>query len=221
MQFQTATIAQGMMMVALLALNLSVARLISRDYTTYPTVWVFLGIIDLVACQRLIRRRPLRASHYTFMVVLLVTYIVMANFAVMGRILVIGPIVRWYQQQSGVELDFLSPGILAVGEIWMACVLSLGFAVALAVGAGWLERRRGWDIAAFFRGALLGFVIACLLLTVGLRLGRSDKPSSFHFASRLIFLSGCMLVGGFFGLSRLKSRPLEPSEFERRMHPGA
>jgi hypothetical protein len=55
---------------------------------------------------------------------------------------------------------FNAVGFLAAAELWMACFLSLTLACAIGLVAALLEKRRGWNIAAFPRGALISFSIA-------------------------------------------------------------
>ena len=90
----------------------------------------------------------------------------------------------------------------------------LGCALACAAGlaAASLERRRGWDIAAFWRGALIGVLIAGLLATIedAARGWVVLETYSFRWIGRMLLLAVCLVLGGLMGLSKLKSRRLVP-----------
>ena len=87
----------------------------------------------------------------------------------------------------------------------MACFLSLMLGSSIGWLAAWLEQRRGWDLAAFFRGALLGFVVANLLAIIDGALWGWVVESRSRLIGRLVLLGVCLLLGGLIGLSRLKS----------------
>jgi len=90
----------------------------------------------------------------------------------------------------------------------MAGAIGILIAWGAALVAGWLERRRGWDIAAFFRGALLGFGIANLFAALShAAFGPSAAGTSGHYANLLV-LAVCVILGGKLGLSRLRSKEL-------------
>ncbi len=71
--------------------------------------------------------------------------------------------------------------------------------------AAWLERRRGWDIAAFLRGALIGLVISSLLSIVAHAAWGGAEPWFVRWIETVVSWVG-LILGGLFGLSRLKSR---------------
>ena len=99
--------------------------------------------------------------------------------------------------------------IARLGDFWLAGFM--GFLIALGAGrlAGWLERRRGWDIAAFFRGALIGFGIANLYGLLIAAISGPYAPGSVAHYSTLAVLTVCLILGGRLGLSRLKSKELD------------
>ena len=156
MSAKRASIAQVMTVVALAAVNLAVMRVMPLEVVTYPTIWVLLGSIDFVFFWKVIVKRPLRAFHYTFLIVFIIAYIVMANLVATERLHSLGLLVRWYQQLAGAKTIHISPAFLWIGELWMACFLTFALACAIGLVAAWLESRRGWDIAAFCAGRLLG-----------------------------------------------------------------
>ena len=139
------------------AVNLAVT-LPALEMDVFPQVLVvLLGSIDFPVVWKLILKRPLRAFHYTFLPIFVVGFFVLATQVAMERFHPLGLLVRWYQHLTGEETNSIAlAGFLRVGEIWMACFLSFTLACAMGLLAAWLERRRGWDIAAFFRGSLIG-----------------------------------------------------------------
>ena len=198
------SIGQVMMVVALAAVNLAVTRAaLGVDF--YPQVLVvYLGSIDFLIIWKLILNRSLRALHYTFLIVFFVAFVVMANLVATERLHPLGLLVRLYQHLTGENTNSISLGFLAIGELWMACFLSFSLACATGLVAAWLERRRGWDIAAFYRGALVGCVIGSLPSIFAQAAWRGAEPV---FVGRIGAVAwwACMLLGGLLGLSRLKS----------------
>jgi hypothetical protein len=202
------SIRQVMMVVALAAVNLAVTRA-ALGVDIYPQVLVvLLGSIDFLVIWELILSRSLRAFDYTFLIVFLVSFIVMAHEVTMERFLPLGVLARWYQQVTGEETTSISLSLLSNGErgaLWMACLLSFTLGCAIGSVAAWLEKRRGWDIAAFLRGALIGLAIAGLLQTVAHAARGVAEPLSVLWIERVVLMVG-LVLGGFLGLSRLKSK---------------
>jgi hypothetical protein len=204
MSANRASIGQVMMVVAMAAVNLAILRATPREFVTYPTLWVLLGAIDLVIFWKLVGKRSLQAFHYTFLIVFVIAFVVMANFAATGRLQPMGLLVRWYQQLSGANTIPESRGITWIEESWMACFLSLALAYVVGMIAAWLERRREWDIAAFFRGAIIGLGIASISAPIVHATWVGAEPSSVLIGDRVI-LGVCLILGGRMGLSRLRS----------------
>jgi hypothetical protein len=200
-----ASISQVMMVVALTAVNLAMLRATPVEIVTFPSVWVVLGMIDFVILWKLILTRSFRAFHYTFMVVFVIAYFVMALVVTTERFLPLGLLVRAYQQLAGEHANVISPGNFWFDEVWFAALLSFSMAWGLGLGAAWLERRQNWDIAAFFRGALVGFGTAVLLLTLADVAARGGIVAFARLSVRLVVLAVCLILGGRMGLSRLKS----------------
>jgi hypothetical protein len=209
------SIAQIMMFVALAALNLAIARATPWEVVSFPTIWVIMGMLDFVIVWKLILRRRFRAFHYTFLIVLFVTYVVLANLVATERLHPLGLMVRWYQQLSDSKANGHSlTGFLHIGEIWVVALLSSALAYAIGSVAAWLERRLGWDIAALWRGALIGVLIACLLATIDDKAHGWVVPEtySFRWIGRMLLLAVCLVLGGLMGLSKLKSSRLVPED---------
>jgi hypothetical protein len=204
MSAKRVSIGQVMMVVALAALNLALARAAPWDLILYPTIWVLLGSIDFVIIRKLILKRSLRAFHYTSLIVLVVAFVVMANLVATERLHPLRPLVHWYQHLAGENTLSISLGFLMIGEQWMAAFLSLLLGCAIGLVAAWLEKRRNWDIAAFLRGALIGVGIASLLSTVAHAAWGGAEPSSVLWIEKVIG-SVFPIVGGLIGLSTLKS----------------
>jgi hypothetical protein len=89
-----------------------------------------------------------------------------------------------------------------LGENWAAAFLSLFLALTAGWGAAQLERRLGWDIAAFWRGAFFG-----LLIFTGVAVGLDQRtpPGSVGVVARLAFFGACVISCGIIGLRCLRS----------------
>lgn len=206
MSTKRVSIGQVMIVIALAAVSLAIARAAPPlEITIYPPVWVVMGSLDFVIIWKLVLSRSLRAFHYTFLLVFVIGFCVMANFVANERFHPLGLVVRWYQQFAGEKSNTISPGFLRIGEFWMASFLSFALGCALGWIAAWLERRRGWDIAAFYRGALVGFAIFIPIgLIADMALGWA-QPSRAQLIGRLVVLGVCLVLGGLAGLSKLRS----------------
>ena len=205
MSAKRASIAQVMVVVAMAAVNLAVIRSMPLEVVTYPTIWVLLGTIDFVIFWKLIAKQSLRAFHYTFLIVFVVTYVIVALVVSMERVSLLGPLVRWYQTIAGVNTIRNSFGLLWIAEFWTACLLSFVFAYAIGAVAAWLERRRGWDIAAFWRRSFVGFGVFTVLMLIADAATGVAQPSSAQLIGRLVILAVCLILGGWLGVSRMKS----------------
>jgi hypothetical protein len=130
MSAKRTSISQVMLTVALIAVNLALLRATPIQSLVYPTVWVLAGSIDLVIFWKLIQKRSLRAFHYTFLVVFILTFLVMALCVATGRIAPLGLLVRLYQHVAHTNTIDLSRGFLWIAEIWVACLSSFILACA-------------------------------------------------------------------------------------------
>ncbi len=212
MSAKRVSIGQVTMVVALAAVNLAVMRAAPAvmraeplELVKYPHLWVLLGCIDFLIIWKLILTRSLRAFHYTFLIVFVIAFFVIASFVATGRLHPLGFLVRCYQRVAREKTNGISRGLLRIGEFWMASFLSFALGCAVGLVAAWLERRRDWDIAAFFRGAIVGFgVFTPLALVYDAAWGRT-QPSSVQLIGRMVVLGVCLILGGLMGLSRLKS----------------
>jgi hypothetical protein len=209
MSTRRVSIAQVMMIVALAAVNLATARAAPFEIVIYPSIWVMMGLLDFPIVWKLILRRSIRAFHYTVLILFVVAYFIMANLVATERLYPLGLLVRWYQQLSGEKTNRIAwLGFVQIGDFWAVGFLSFALACVLGCVAALLERRRGWDIAAFWRGALVGFGVATFLLGsidfVASRLGLPES-TSMPLTGRMGVLAACLILGGLMGLSRLKS----------------
>jgi hypothetical protein len=209
------SISQVMMIVGLAAVNLAVMRAAQGEVMMPVPCWIPLGFIDFLIIWKLILTRSLRAFHYSFLIVFVVAFCVMAILVDTGRLYPLGLLVRWYHQLTGEKTNSISLAVfLRFGELWMAVFLSFTLACAIGLVAAWVERRRGWDIAAFLRGALIGLGISYLLSAVAHAAWGGAEPlfvQRIETASLGVFL----ILGGSRGLARLKSKP----EYTHRMPP--
>jgi hypothetical protein len=201
------SIGQVMMVIALAAVNLAVTRA-ALGVDIFPQVLVvLLGSIDFLIIWKLILNRSLRAFHYTFLIVFVVAFFILAILVDTGRLYPLGLLVRWYRQLMGEKTNSISlAGFLRIGELWMAVFLSFTLACAIGLVAAWLERRRGWDIAAFLRGALIGLGISSLFSIVAHAAWGGAEPLFVQWIGTAS-LGVCLILGGSLGLARLKSKP--------------
>src|SRR4029077_1550540 len=124
MSAKRVSIGQVMMVVALAAVNLAVTRAALEVDMSPQVLVVLLGSIDFLIIWKLILTRSLRAFHYTFLIVFVVAFFVMANFVATERLHPLGHLVRWYQHLTGEKTNSIALGFLAIGEFWMASFLS-------------------------------------------------------------------------------------------------
>lgn len=201
------SIGQVMVVIALAAVNLAIARSAPLEITTYPPIWVVMGSIDFVLIRKLVLRRKFRAFHYTFLIVFVVGFFVMVNLVATERFHPLGLVVRGYQQLSGETRNGVSAGYLEIGEFWLTCVLGLLLGGAAGWIAAWFERHLHWDIAAFLRGALLGLALFIPFEVISEAASGWAQPSRPQLIGRLAVLGIFLIGGGLFGLSKLKSDP--------------
>src|SRR5262245_54506843 len=123
MSAKRVSIRQVMMVIALAAMSLAVTRAALGVDTSPQGLVVLLGSIDFLVIWKLILNRSLRAFHYTFLIVFVVSFFVMANEVAMERFHPLGVLVRCYQHVTGEKTPGISLGFLKSGErgeIWMA-----------------------------------------------------------------------------------------------------
>jgi hypothetical protein len=197
-----------MVFVLLTGANLALIREIPLEAILVPTFWVFLGLIDLVIVWKLLLRRPVRAFHYTFLCVLIIAYLVLVYQVAMERFHPLGPLVRWYQQMPRTRVNSMAiQRFVHIGETWMALLMALALSAAAGSLASWLDRRRGWDVAACWRGALVGLGLFMVPATIlhAVR-GPDDQPETSRHWLRWGLLALFVVVGTWIGRSRLRSQ---------------
>lgn len=196
---KSTSIGRLMAMIALVAANLALLRFV--ELTILGAYGFVLGVLNFLVLWKGILGRPLRVFHYTLLIVSVIASVVLAVQVAMGRLQLLGPVVRWYQQMKGdltgsaAWFDFLH-----IGEFWAAGLL--GFLIALAAGllASWLEKAKGWDVAAFLRGALAGFGVATLTFVLVEAMGPTKLGNS-GVVARYICLAIFVITGGLLGLA--------------------
>ena len=211
MSGKKASIAQVMMVVALAAVNLAVARAAPEGVVEYPSLWVAMGSLDFLIVRKLIQRRPFQAFHFTLLIVLIVTFFVMAIFVANRSFHPLALLVRFYQHVSGNETNRIwRAGYAWLGEFWAIAFLSLALACAAGSVAAWLERRLGWDIAAFWRGALVGLSVAAILAIAfdAARASWGHPEPGEYLVARLAVIGTCVISGGMMGLRWMRSSTL-------------
>ena len=157
------SLAQGMILIALIAGDLALLRALPADALVIPTIWILLALPNFVVVWKLILRRDCRAFHYTFPIVLLPAFAVLANLTANESLQILNILVGRF---LGIVLDprrhILVFEAVHFGEFWLDAALAALLAWAVGMLAARLETRRGWDVAAFWRGALLGLLAAAL-----------------------------------------------------------
>ena len=109
--------------------------------------------------------------------------------------------------QSRVVSPLIEFPILRTAEAWLACILGLVPAWAAAVLASWSMRRRfrltsEWSriVAAFLKGALIGFGIFCLGATLAYSFfgpwNLDPQTAIAAWYVQLVCLVTCPLLGG-------------------------
>jgi hypothetical protein len=198
------SIRQVMILIGLVAVSLAILRAVPLDFLRYPTIWILVATLDFVIAWKLILDRRFTAFHYTAIVVVIVAFGVLAYLAATGSIHPLGLLVHWYRQFSGDSINSVSlAGFLRVGEIWAAALLSFLLACSAGWAAAWLQRRLGWDIAAFWRGAFVGLMIASILAVI--YDVAHPEPGYVHIVPRLIVIGAFVISGGLMGLKWLRS----------------
>ena len=218
---QRISIARVMMIIALVAANCAVLREVSWDFLSAPTIWAALGILDFLILWKLILRQTFRASHYTFLIIFVVAFLILVNLAAREMIHPTGPLILWYQQITrDTSRNVARIGIGTFGDVWLATVMALLLAWAAGLLAGWLERRRGWDIAAVCRGLLVGFGVASVFATLQHAVLGPERESIL--ANRIV-LAICLILVGVLGRSRLRSETLSAGDNveSSRAHPNS
>jgi hypothetical protein len=210
MSAKPVSIVQVMMVVALAAVNLAVMRAAPLDSLIMPVpCWVPLGIIDFLVIWKLILTRSLRAFHYTFLIVFVVAFFVMALLVTTERLHPLGLLVRLFQQITGHKTNSNSLIVfLRFGELWMAVFLGFALAYAIGLGAAWLERHRGWDIAAFVRGSLIGCVFGSLPSIVAHAAWGGAEPLFVRWIVAVVSWV-CVILGGLLGLLNKSGAPAD------------
>jgi hypothetical protein len=137
------SIAVVMRLTAIIAVNLAVLRLVPDVGIAFPRFVFAIVMANLLLAQTFVLSRPLRAFHYTFLII---------GFLWIGVIIPLA-----FRKFSPV------PGSLRILEP-LACIVGLlpAWAVAAMVSSSmrrWCRRRseRGRIAAAFLKGALISF----------------------------------------------------------------
>ena len=196
-----------MIVIALVAVNLALLRAAPIQMIVIPFPWILLGIVDYLLIWKCVLRRPFRAMHYTFLIVFVVAFVVLANLVDRTGFRLLGLIVGWYQRLNGDQTQsmFLRE-FVSLGEFWMAALLGLSIAYAAGLLAAWSERRRGWDIAALLRGTLIGFGVANVLIIADQVTFGQPEPGSLRMYGRFAVLAISLIAGGLVGLKKLRTK---------------
>ncbi len=201
------SIARAMLFIALVGGNCALLREFPWWSLGNPTILCLLGVVDFVIVWKVTLSRPFQAAQYTFLTVFVVAYLVLVNLATRELIHPTGPLIPWYQRTGGMWGTNLSLRFAWLADIWATVLIAFLLAGTVAWLAAWLERKRGWDIAAFFRGALVGFGTANVVALLSFPFLGEAAPGSLARYLNLGSLTVCVVAGGFLGLRWLKSKP--------------
>ena len=112
-----------------------------------------MGSLDFLILRKLIQRRLFGAFHYTFLIVLIVSFFVMANILAMEKFHPLAFLIRWYQRVSGDDTNRIWRTVyIWLGEFWSAAILSM-----LLAHCGRMGRRVAREPSSLgHRGVLAG-----------------------------------------------------------------
>jgi hypothetical protein len=195
-----------MKFIALIALNLALLR-VGPFLPEIPVFFFALVMLDLVLVQSIILGRPLRAFHYTFLVVGLVASIALTGLSYVippgrnGSLRILETLIGAYRRITGdLRWDPSFNDILASAERCLTSTLGL----LVAWGAGlWVARRqprlsgRGRCVASFFQGTLIGLgAFMAISFTLNFLGAVPPAPHTPGQNARLLGLVICPLFGG-------------------------
>jgi hypothetical protein len=207
MPIKSISLSLVMKFIALIALNLALLRA-GPFLPEIPILFFVQVMLDIVLVQSIILGRPLRAFHYTFLVVGLVASIALTGLSYVipppgkwGSLCILRTLIGAYRRVTG-DLRW-GPGFDDVLARADRCVTStLGLLLAWASGL-WVARRqprlpsRGRHIASFFQGALIGLgvftAISFTLAILGSGSPAARRPVQY---ARLLGLVTCPFFGG-------------------------
>lgn len=211
MSGRSVSIAFGMKLTALVALNLAALRLVPFTPQS-PPLLLALVTLNIVIVQTLLLRRALGAFHYTFIVVGLVSTLATSVLVYVrqpgpnvGSLHVLETLLRWYREVRGdrrknVRIDLA----LIEAERCVTSTLSL----LPAWGAGLLAvglERRGWRIKVFFGGAVIGIAVLVLATTLSAMMWGVPAPQSTRWYAHVVATAACPLLGGLVGVVMSRS----------------
>lgn len=164
-----------------------------------------LAMLLWLLYESVVRRRRLEGFHYAAAVVTVPAAGFLATQVAMDRFRPLGPLVRawqWTTGDMGVGSGFAWHAGAAEFAIGGLLSVLLGLTAGLAVRR--LEQSRGWDLAPFFRGAIVGSFLSVPLLAVLFDMGPPPVGESFHpdRLARLAVLAAGFLLGGLAGTVR-------------------
>ncbi|WP_254053229.1 hypothetical protein [Singulisphaera sp. GP187] len=154
-----------------------------------------LVLLDIVLVQSVILGRPLRAFHYTFLVVGLVASMALTVLAFMpttsgktGSLQILGTLIRWYESIAG-NLSWNHPIYQYLESAERCATSTLGLLMAWAAGLLVARLVDRWAsqpgsriryFGSFFQGALIGLAV---FTPIGLAIGswaeKSNAPQAF------------------------------------------
>ncbi len=199
------SIGRAMMAIGLVATDLAIVRA-SDGNLKYPPIWMFLGVLNFFGIWKLILARRIRAAHYRFLMISIVSFLAWGDAVASDHSHPLGALVRGYEHVAGTKINMISRQSLRIGDFWLTSFLSVALACVIEITFVLVERHLGRASAAFSRGAVGGLGFFAVMAFV--RWAASGRwPPYYRQWSGLWSLTVivvCLVCGGLIGLSRLK-----------------
>ncbi len=174
-------IGRVMAAVALAAIGLALTRRMNpMDLGAFgPLVAILLWLFY----TGLVERRRLEGFHYATAVVTVLASGFLARQIALDNFRPLGPIAKGSQ-------------VAALVEHLIGAALSLGLGLAAGIAVRRLEQARGWDLAPFFRGAIVGSFLAVPIVLVILDQDSLTNPNSGDRWTALGVIAAGFAFGG-------------------------
>ena len=174
-------LSRVMVAVALAAVGLAMTR--GMDPMHLGAFGPLVAVLLWLFYTGVIERRRLEGFHYATAVVTVVATGFLARQIALDNFRPLGPIVA--NSQGAALVEHL---------IGAALSLALGLAAGIAVRR--LEEARGWDLAPFFRGAVVGSFVAVPIVLAALDQESLANPNSGARLTALGLIAAGFTIGG-------------------------
>lgn len=201
------SIGRAMLAIGLVATDLAIVRA-SDGILKYPPIWMFLGVLNFFGIWKPILARRIRAAHYRFLMILIVSFLAWGDAVASDYYHPLGALVRGYEHVAGTKVNMMSRQSLRIGDFWLASFLSFALACVIEITFVLVERNLGRAIAAFSRGAVGGLGIFAVMAFIRWAASGRWPPYYRQFSGlwSVTVMVVCLVCGGLIGLSRFKSK---------------